>query len=169
LEQAVLEAVTKRVLTPEYVLALVKEVNSTIVQDDADFDREIKGVQRQLADVDKVIGNLLDLTERYGAAAAGDRLLAREAERNELMGRLQGLERQRELQKLRVDPKVIKAVLARMLGTLESDDVQAKRVMLKRFVDRVEVNKESARLVYTFPISDTVLNIAAPWGHSSCR
>ncbi len=49
-------------------------------------------------------------------------------------------------------------MLTRMCGTLEGDDIQAKRVLLKRFVERVEISKESAKPVYTFPIPDTVIN-----------
>jgi site-specific DNA recombinase len=165
LEYAVLDAVIERVLTPGYVLALVKEVNAALIQDDADIDRETSGVKRQLADVETAIENLLDLAERYGAEAAGKRLLARETEREELVRRLRGLERQRDLRKLQVEPEVIKAVLAEMRGTLEGGNLQAKRVLLRRFVERVEVSKKSARLVYTFPIPGTVLNLVAPWGY----
>lgn len=167
LDQAVLDAVIERVLTPRYVLALVEEVNATLALDNADTDREVSGVKQQLAEVEKAIENLLDLAERYGAEAAGARLLAREAEREELVKRLRGLERRRELRQLQVDPEVVKAVLSEMRGTLAGDDLQARRVLLKRFVERVEVSKESARLVYTFPIPDTVVNIAVPWGYSA--
>ncbi len=52
LEQAVLDTVIKRVLTPEYVLTLVKEVNASLAQDNADVDREIAGVERQLVDIE---------------------------------------------------------------------------------------------------------------------
>lgn len=165
LEQAVLGAVIGRVLTPGYVLALVKEVDATLALDEADIGREIDGVRQQLADVEKAIDNLLDLAERYGAEAAGARLMMREAEHGELARRQRGLERQRELHRLQVDPEVVKVVLAGMRGTLEGDDLQAKRVLLKRFVERVEVSKESARLRYTFPVPDTVLNLGVPWGY----
>ena len=108
---------------------------------------------------------LADLAERFGAEAAGARAVEREAEREELARQLQSLKRRRELRRLQVDPEVVSAVLAEMRETLEGDDLQAKRVLLKRFVERVEISKESARLVYTFPIADTVFNIVAPWGH----
>jgi site-specific DNA recombinase len=166
LDQAVLDTVIERVLTPDYVLALMKEVNTHLALDGGDVEREIDGVKRQLADVEKAIENLLDLAEQYGVEAAGDRLMKREAEREGLAGRLRKLERQRELHKLKVDPEVVKTVLMEMRGTLEGDEIQAKRVLLKRFVERVEVSKESARLVYTCPISDTVYDISPRWGYS---
>lgn len=166
LEQAVLDAVIQRVLTPEYVLTLVKEVNAALTLDDSDIDRDINRMRQQLAGVEKMIGNLLDLAERYGAEAAGDRLLVRETEREELVQRLRRLERKRELRKLQVDPEVIKAVLTGMRGTLKGDDLQAKRILLKRFVERVEVSRESAWLVYTFPVPGTALDVVSQCGYS---
>jgi len=170
LEQAVLDTVMERVLTPDYVLDLVKEVNAHLTLDNGDVDREINGVRRQLADIEKAIENLLDQVEQFGAQSAGDRLVTREAEREGLVGRLQKLERQRELRKLQIDPRMVKTILTGMRGTLKGDDLQAKRVLLKRFIERVEVSEESAKLVYTCPLPDTVYNfggtnIAFPWGY----
>jgi hypothetical protein len=56
-------------------------------------------------------------------------------------------------------------MLTEMRGMLEGDGIQAKRVLLKRFVERVEVSKESLKLIYTFPVSDTVINNGIPWGY----
>ncbi len=171
LDQAVLDTVIERVLTPDYVLDLVKEVNAHLALDGGDVDREISGVRRQLADIEKAIENLLDQVEQFGAQSAGDRLVTREVEREGLVGRLQKLERRRELRKLQIDPKMVKTILTGMRGTLAGDDLQAKRVLLKRFIERVEVSKESAKLVYTCPIPDTVCGLGgvsatSPWGYS---
>ena len=165
LDRVVLTAVTERVLTPDYVLSLVDEVNGRLGHDDVLLDRQIEALSQQLARVETAVDNLLDLIEQYGAGSVVKRLREREAERDELVKQLRRLRRQRDLHKLQVDPDVITAVLASMRDTLEGDDLQAKRVLLRRFIDRVEVTKEEARLVYTFPIPETVYSIADPWGY----
>jgi len=171
LDEVVLDMVIGRVLTPDYVMAIVKDVNATLALDDAGIEHQVRELRREVARVEKAIENLVDLAERFGADAAGTRLLAREAEREALTRRLEGLKRRQELRRVQVDPEVVEAVLARMRGTLEGGDLQAKRALLKRFVERVEVvSKEMARLVYTFPIAETVYNVAVPWGYSgTCR
>jgi hypothetical protein len=165
LDQAVLRAVIERVLTADYVLAVVEKVNGHLAQDNVDQDRQLQSVKQQLADVELAISNLLDLAERSGAQAAATRLMERESERDELVAQIGRLKGQRDLHNLQVDPDVIRAVLVSMRSTLEGDDLQAKRVLLRRFVERVEVTKEEARVVYTFPIPETVNNIGHPWGY----
>jgi hypothetical protein len=63
----------------------VDEVNGILTQDAPTLQTEIEEKQRELADVDKAIGTLLDLAEKFGAESAGARLLEREGERNDLM------------------------------------------------------------------------------------
>lgn len=165
LERVVLEAVIERVLTPDYVMKLVSEVNGHLAQENKGLDRQIEAIGQHLSDVETAVDNLLDLAEECGAGAVVNRLKEREAERDELATELQKLRRQRDLKKLQVDPDVITAVLSNMRGTLEGDDIQAKRVLLRRFVECVEVTKEEARLIYTFPVPETVYSIENPWGH----
>ena len=165
LDKVVLDAVIERVLTPDYVLELVKESNAHLLLDNSDIECEIKAVKRQLTDTEKAIETLLDLAERYGVQAAGDRLVEREQQRDKLVGQLRKLNRQRDVHKLQVGPKELRTILAGMCRTLEGEDVQAKRVLLKQFVERVEVSEDSAKIVYTCPLPDTVYNVAAPWGY----
>ena len=82
-----MEAVVDRVLTPEYVLSLVEEVNAVLFQDNSGLEWEINSARKELAEVDRAINNLLDLAERYGEAA-GTRLREREAERQKLVSQL---------------------------------------------------------------------------------
>jgi hypothetical protein len=49
--------------------------------------------------------------------------------------------------------------------TLGGDDRRAREVLLRRFVDRIEVTKEEDRVVYTFLILETVYNMAHSWGY----
>lgn len=160
LDQAVLETVMERVLAPDYLLALVEEVNATLFRDNDGLHHAIRETERQIADVDRAIGNLLDLTERYGASSAADRLLEREAERKELMQQLTKFRQRLELNRFQVDPQVVESILTRMQGTLADKSLRAKRRMLKKFVERVEVGEDDVRLFYSFPLPEIVPGVA---------
>jgi hypothetical protein len=96
----------------------------------------------------------LDVVEAYGADAAGERLSERERKRDELIEQLSKLEQRRDLHRLQVDPDVIGEILGGMRDVLAGDDIQAKRVLLRRFVDRVEVYEESLKVFYVCPVSE---------------
>ena len=52
-----------------------------------------------------------------------------------------------------VAPEVVLEVLAGARETLQAgDDLQARRAVLRQFVDRVEVENERGTLWYTFPL-----------------
>jgi DNA invertase Pin-like site-specific DNA recombinase len=160
LHQGVLDTVTARILTPAYVLALVERVNETLLRDNESLDKVIREAERRITGVDRAIGNLLDLAERHGANAAAARILEREREREELIQHLRQLERRQELSQLQVDPETVKAILTRMQWTLASGSLQAKRKLLKSFVQRVEVGGGDVRLFYTFPLPEVVPPVA---------
>jgi hypothetical protein len=54
------------VLTLNFVEEMVTEVNGILTQDDPALQIEIEEKQRELADIDKAIGTLLDLAEKFG-------------------------------------------------------------------------------------------------------
>ncbi len=154
LERLVLEVVSTRVLTSDYVMRLANEVNAHLVPDIARIDHEIEAIRRQLNETNSAIENLLDVVEAYGADAAGERLSERERKRDELIEQLSKLEQRRDLHRLQVDPDVIGEILGGMRDVLADDDIQAKRVLLRRFVDRVEVYEESLKVFYVCPVSE---------------
>ena len=96
-----LRVVTTRVFTLDFVMALIAEVNRRMSQ-------AVPKVKEQIADVEQVIGNLLDLAGLLSAASAGPRIAEREAERAQLQVRLRTLELQREvLRKLTEGPVLL--------------------------------------------------------------
>jgi len=138
-EAAVLEVVLQRVLTPAFVGDLVAEVNAHLARDAPNLEAEIQAVQKELAEVRRAIDNLLDLAETFGAASAGARLLEREAERDRLCAQLRVLEARRDAARLIVTEEVILEVLGGMRDTLTGEYIQAKRVLLSKIVDHVDL------------------------------
>lgn len=151
-EAAVLGAVIDNALTPVFFEELVDTVNTYLDQGALDIDAQILSAQKQLADVERAIRNLLDLAETFGARAAAQRILEREAERDKLVSELRSLELRKQQSQIEVSDAVVLDVIAGARRDLESESVQARRVMLKKFVDHVDMDNERATLYLTFPI-----------------
>ena len=97
---------------------------------------------------------MLDLAETFGAQAAGSRLLEREAEREQQAAELRSLELRRQQSTIEVSPEVVLDVIASARRDLESESIQARRVMLRKFVDHVELANKQGTLYFAFPVRD---------------
>jgi hypothetical protein len=169
-EQAVLQAVTRRVLTLDFVSALVVEMNERMVRGVPSVQGQLDETKQQLAEIDIAIGNLLDLAERFGAASAGPRIAEREAERVQLQARLRRLELQQKAQEVSIPLEAIRSVLAQMRKTLIEGDIRAKRTLLSKVIAEIKMEAEVAELSYTFPLHEvTGMYTALPWGHRERR
>jgi site-specific DNA recombinase len=153
-ERVVLQTVTKRVLTPDSVAALVAEVHDLMDRDAPTVRGQIQETERQIARVEEAIDNLLDVTERFGADSAGPRLAEREAERAQLQARLQQLVAQQEDRAPAISLEMVQDMLTKMHGTLTDGDLQAKRALLSKVVARIDMGREGAGLSYTFPLRE---------------
>jgi hypothetical protein len=102
--------------------------------------------------VDHAIEALLDVVEQFGAAAAGPRIVATEAEKRQLEQELRVLQVRREQSHIEVSPEIVHHILAEAKEGLTSEDIQARRTVLKQFVDKVEMGNERGRLWYAFPV-----------------
>jgi len=153
-EQAVLQAVTRRVLTPDFVSALVTEVNALLDRDAPAARGQIQETERHIARVEEAIDNLLDVAERFGATSAGPRLAEREAERAQLQARLQQLAAQQEARAAAISLEMVQEMLTEMHDTLTAGDLQAKRALLSKVVARIDMGREGAKLWYTFPLGE---------------
>lgn len=152
IEGEVMRRVMNRILTPAYSRDLLDAANGKLNEEAASLDGKIAHVRRRLSEVNRGIHNLLDLAEREGSAAARERLAQRESEKTRLGGELQSLLRRKAGRKLEVSEEVMTVALSRMREELDTGDVQTKRNVLKSFINRIEAERERARLWYTFPL-----------------
>jgi hypothetical protein len=163
-EEGVLRIVTTRVLTPDFVMAMIAEANQRMSQEQPKVQEQIDETERQLAEIEQAIGNLLDLAERFLAASAGPRIAAREAERAQLHVRLRRLEQQQEARELAISPKMIESTLKPMREALIEGDMRAKRDLLSKVVAKIETGATGAELSYTFPLHEmTETYTVLPW------
>jgi site-specific DNA recombinase len=167
-EEGVLRIVATRVLTPDFVMALIAEANQRMSREQPKVQEQIGETEQQLADLEQVIANLLDLAERFGAASAGPRIAEREAERAQVQIRLRRLEQQREARELAISPEMVQSTLTPMREALNEGDIRTKRDLLSKVVAKIATGPTGAKLSYTFPLHEmTEMYTAPPWGHVS--
>ncbi len=151
-EEAVLQAVLNQVLTPTFIEELIEAVNVYLGQDLTDLDQRIKDTRQRLLETRQAIENLLDLAEQFGARSAVDRLAMREGEQEQLYRELQSLEARRNQRNIEVSPEAVLSVIADAREGLTSEDIQAQRTLLSKFVNKVEIGNKEGRLWYAFPL-----------------
>jgi hypothetical protein len=153
-DEVVLQAIMTRVLTPAFVEELVAAVNVYLNQDTEGLEPRIEELRHKITQVDYAIEALLDVVEQFGAAAAGPRIVAREAEKRQLEQELRVLQVRREQSHIEVSPDIVRQILAEAKEGLTSEDIQARRTVLKQFVDKVEMGNEGGTVWYTFPLEE---------------
>lgn len=137
--------------TGEFAIAQIAEREADLSRRRALREDRVEDMRRRLQGVDKSIHTLLDLAERYGAESAGDRLVQREAERRELLAKLDQIEAGEEAQRQAGPLDGVQAMLAEMRETLTGSDTRAQQVLLKKVVVRVKLGKEQGEVFYTSP------------------
>jgi site-specific DNA recombinase len=150
-EHAILRFVIENLQTGEFAIAQIAEREADLSRRRALREDRVEDMRRRLQGVDKSIHILLDLAERYGAESAGDRLVQREAERRELLAKLDQIEAGEEAQRQAGPPDGVQAMLAEMRETLTGSDTRAQQVLLKKVVVRVKLGKEQGEVFYTSP------------------
>jgi len=157
-EEAILDAVLNRVLTPTYFEELLEQMRSSM-EDTQGIEAEITEKQAALKEADQAIQNLLDLAESFGAGAALQRLKQREAERVAVAAELKQLLTSKDLARVEISPEALYLALdtwrGQILDRLETGDIPAMKNVLRRFVLGLELDYKRARIEYTYPLGDT--------------
>ena len=151
-EGEVMRHVMDQVLTTEAVDRLLTEVNQRLSKGTSTLDGRIEVLERSLSATDRAIRNLLDLAERDGSEAARDRLQQRESERTQVQSELRSSRLQRDRGRLEVSREVLSDALNSIRDDLSAGGLDGKRKVLRSFVNRIEAQKERAKLWYTFPL-----------------
>jgi hypothetical protein len=154
-EVVVLDSLLNRILTPTYFNKLLAQVQSRL-ENDTELDGRIELLRKTQIENERAIQNLLDTVEAYGAQAAGDRLRQREAERATINARLQELEGQLHARHIRLSPEaleeVFKAWREQITESLGRQDIQAARVLIERFIGKIELGYDRVRICYRYPL-----------------
>jgi DNA invertase Pin-like site-specific DNA recombinase len=154
-DEAVLNAVLTRILTPDFVTDLLDELRAQI-SDTTQIDRQEQEKRQSLATCEKAIDRLLSAIEETESPSAKARLKERENERTQLQLALSALEARRAAAQLTISPEALALVLSVWSGEIEearqAEDIRNLQSLLRRFVTKVELGYNMAKIWYTYPI-----------------
>jgi DNA invertase Pin-like site-specific DNA recombinase len=154
-DAAILDAVLSRVLTPAFLEEIFEEVRLQLT-DAAALGDEIKRKRDALQLISQAIRNLLDLAETFGSEAARARLKERETEQAILKAEIKSLEARRANADIEISPGALQITLDAWTGSLvalhTAGDTGALRSFLARFISKVDLGYNQARIHYTFPL-----------------
>lgn len=154
-DTVIFEQVINQILTVSRFEGLLNELKWQMIDTD-DLDRERQNLNKRLAEVDRKIQNLLDLIENFGALAGIDKLKEREAERGELITDIKRLEARRTAAQVEITPEVLVFLLNRwrdqLIDLQNKGDIRAVQNNLSKFVAKVELGYNIAKIWYTFPL-----------------
>ena len=166
-DSAVLNAVLGKVLTPEFLQAVLDETKA-LLSDTDEIDREETRLKKELGEVKQKIKNLLDQLEESNSPALLGRLQEREAKRATLEADLRQIEGKRKAAQVELSPEALQLALAawreeitqvnQALQTAtdqasRADHIRALKSLLTRFVTKVELGYNRARIWYSYPIN----------------
>lgn len=156
-EQVIVDAVLEQVLTPDFVMALLAEVREEL-SGPRNLDQRAAEIRKGLGAVERATNHLLELVEKAGPVDAYlERLGQKQAERGQLLKALHELEARRAAGMLEVTPEALGLVLQAWRGRIADLEGQADRRPLKdflrRFVSRIELGYNTARIYYGYPIN----------------
>lgn len=156
-EDAIVNAVIEKVLSPAYLEEVIENARLQF-GDTSDIERQIKKVKHDLESLDIAIQRALNAIERTGSEAAYKRHEQRERERAQVKDKLDHLEAQLAAAKVEITPEAMTIVLDEWSNQLTqaraTNDVKLIRTWLQRFVSRVELGYQQAKIFYTYPLID---------------
>ncbi len=151
LESAVIQALVDKILTVDFLEALVEQIND-ILSDTAAIEKQISEQHNKVKATERAIGNLLDLAEAHGSDSVLQRLKQRERERDVALREMYHWQSQLKQKRIIVDKGLIFAILSDMRLVILGNEMSAKRSILQEVIEKIEVGRSEARLHYTFPL-----------------
>ena len=147
IEEIVIDEIYQRLLRPEALPILIKELQEQSGQLSAEDTEEIKQLEKQEKDILRKIDNLYELIED-GEADDMDkqRLKGHKEKLTYVKGKLAFL-RQR-IKNVSVDEKVIAAVINDWSDAVKEKDPDRVQAMLKNFVDKVVINPDHTAKIH---------------------
>jgi site-specific DNA recombinase len=155
IERFVIDRLKRYILTEENLEDLVKLTNEELAKTCEGETGRLDTIKSEIKDVDGRLARLYDALETG------------EYERGHLAPRIKALfDKKEELERVRLkvddslkyhtveiaSPEVVKTYAKSMRTLLEESSIMQKKTFLRSFVDRIEVDDEYAKVVYTMPM-----------------
>ncbi|MFZ5884605.1 MAG: recombinase family protein [Chloroflexota bacterium] len=156
-ENAILNAVINQVLSPAYLEAVLEHTRAAF-GNTAEIEKQIALAKQKLDDLELAIRRVFDSIERTGSESAYERLKQRERERAQVKAEINHLEAMLAAAKVEITPEAMQIVLdewrKQFTQARQSNDVRLIRTWLYRFVSRIEIGYNRAKIYYTYPMID---------------
>lgn len=156
-EDAILNAVINKVLTVEYLADVIEQARIKF-SDTAGIELQISNAKHTLEDLEIIIQRLLRAIEKTESQSAQDRLRDRELERAQATAEIERLESQLAASKVEIAPEAMGIVLDawrdQLIQARATKDIRFVRAWLYRFVSRIELGYNRARIYYVYPMAD---------------
>lgn len=158
-EKVIMDNVLSKVLTHEYLWDVIVETKKQL-DSTAEIERQIKAENRRLEDLDIAIQRNLNTIEKTGSQAAQDRLAQREAEQAQAKHEIERLKLQLATAQTEITPGAIEIILIAWRDQLDhlqqAGSVRDIKAWLMQFVSRIDLGYNTAKIFYTYPMTDLV-------------
>ena len=155
-DKKVFDALMNRILTADFASSLLAEIQAQFVNS-PDLEAEASRLRRSLADTKRAINNLLDTIEKYGAGAMLQRLKDREADQARMQAALVQVESKMKFAQIQITPEAVEYVLHlwrdELLAAEQTKNVETIKALMMKFVAKVELGYDTARIWYTYPLN----------------
>jgi len=154
-DKAILDATLARILTPEFIFALLNDVRMQFSNAE-ELECKERDALGALANVEKSIHKLLDAIEETNSPSTLQRLKERESERARIEFELGTIRGHRDATRFEIPEEALELTLetwrGRIAGARKSNDIRAMQSLLRNFVTKIELGYRRARIWYTYPI-----------------
>lgn len=151
IEQAVLQALLRDVLTPDRLEQIRDETNASLSGHRDELITRQKQLQRELSSQEQKIARLVDAVEAGDSQSVRSRLKERELERDQVRAELQSVSDHLRQSRIQLSRAAIEQLVQEMHTVLTSDDVAAMRQLLRVFVVRITISPHRGVLYYSPP------------------
>jgi len=169
-DKAIVDTILAKILTPEFIIELLDEIRAQISNTDK-IHREEETVRKNLTACEKSINRLIDTIEDTDSPTAKKRLIEREAERARLNYELNDLQARKNAAQLVITEEALRMILDVWAGEIEvarkNEDIRHLQTLLRRFVTKIELGYNQAKIWYTYPVdafSNNTLSQLIPSG-----
>ncbi|MCX6032639.1 MAG: hypothetical protein NT169_25550 [Chloroflexi bacterium] len=167
LERQVIAAVLERILTPEHVASIWRELQDRL--GGAKLTEEIAELNDRITSAQRTLNRLLDVVEQGGLAAQATaaRLAQRQAELTDLTAQRVAKEQRQAAFAKALAPEELTAVLVALRTGVTADEAPVARRALKAFIERVVVKGAELRIDYRAEVL-LALGEVPPRGQWAC-
>lgn len=157
-EAIILDTVLNRILSPTFIEELIEEIHDQF-EDTTRIDQEIENTNNLLTLTARSITRLLQLAESTGEVTEiATRLKDLKRQETEYNTQVKLLQAERSIATPEISPEAFSLILANWRDQIQdahkSGDILTAKKLLSHFVQKIDLNHDTAIIHYTYPINE---------------